>query len=857
MSHPHAMHLSAGPPPYSTSYHYASGPTHEHMHLQGQSQHAWGYATPYAAPVYDPSSSSTVSPTQQQPGAMPPAHVPNGIQSIHAHPYERTGSIVSETSPSSANAVRPMAAAKKKRSRSPSQDKSVAGSKRPSGILRRNSSCAGTAKTIEKDGQTTTIFQCRGFGNCNMTFTRSEHLARHIRKHTGERPFQCHCGKSFSRLDNLRQHAQTVHADETARNEAMMQELTNLHASLAASAAQAQHAQALIVPKTDGTTSSPPLPKKAGARQPKAMSKDRKNSKQSMTAGYAPAEIGSLSGYANNFHPLATSAADSSRVDTYRRSLPSAQLVPSPSSSEQHPYHFSSFGHPGVVGYRNSDPNFAYGSTAPANMYDHFHGSLHDEGQRSLNTEQTAQQQKQPISANLLASRNSYPFDSGMEMTAGSAPFASRSNVFYGRDEQQSSPHQDWQASPSRRNSLQPNGIDSSSLNGLPPPPPTYGNLFSDQYAGFQSTLSANQVRTSTLANAHPLSPSLPPTSHGRPPTASDRPVLPPLTASSGSLSRPGTSSGALTSFLPPLSPTQTPSGRPLSSHGDAWFRPPTASGDLGKAFRFQRRSSMLDLPEMNLDSRPASSAAAMPPPEGAPPHSRGGGGVSRGSLTFSNGSLGEKLRPLSSSGRLGSAASFGTGSLFGESSKAPSTFGASPSKGPEAAERKTSPSASSPFRFQPPPLARQGASTTTLASAGSSTAASFFKDRPLTSQAARSVATNGASAGDVDNHGGLHTPVKRTARFESTDSDSRELPKLPSLPVSPALGARERVLKNRPSTSGDLLPSRRFGSPPPGKDTAASEARGQSHSAQRSPSPVARPDSSRRVSIASLVGKD
>ena len=34
------------------------------------------------------------------------------------------------------------------------------------------------------------------------------------RKHTGERPFQCHCSRRFSRLDNLRQHAQTVHQNE-------------------------------------------------------------------------------------------------------------------------------------------------------------------------------------------------------------------------------------------------------------------------------------------------------------------------------------------------------------------------------------------------------------------------------------------------------------------------------------------------------------------------------------------------------------------------------------------------------------------------------------------------------------------
>ncbi|KAJ6487212.1 hypothetical protein C8R47DRAFT_1072280 [Mycena vitilis] len=69
-------------------------------------------------------------------------------------------------------------------------------------------------------------FQCRGYGECRMVFSRSEHLARRIWKHTGERPFTCRCSKQFSRLDNLRQHAQTVHADKAAQNEAMMRELT-------------------------------------------------------------------------------------------------------------------------------------------------------------------------------------------------------------------------------------------------------------------------------------------------------------------------------------------------------------------------------------------------------------------------------------------------------------------------------------------------------------------------------------------------------------------------------------------------------------------------------------------------------
>ena len=68
------------------------------------------------------------------------------------------------------------------------------------------------------------MFRCP-LDTCGRYFKRLEHLKRHVRTHTQERPYMCQrCGKRFSRSDNLTQHYKTH--ERQARGERASTQMT-------------------------------------------------------------------------------------------------------------------------------------------------------------------------------------------------------------------------------------------------------------------------------------------------------------------------------------------------------------------------------------------------------------------------------------------------------------------------------------------------------------------------------------------------------------------------------------------------------------------------------------------------------
>lgn len=76
---------------------------------------------------------------------------------------------------------------------------------------------------------------------CGVCFSKTEHLARHIRSHTKEKPFSCgECGKSYSRQDSLLRHSRAHSRSQPKRSRGSVTPSTSSQYSLVGESVQTE-----------------------------------------------------------------------------------------------------------------------------------------------------------------------------------------------------------------------------------------------------------------------------------------------------------------------------------------------------------------------------------------------------------------------------------------------------------------------------------------------------------------------------------------------------------------------------------------------------------------------------------------
>lgn len=80
---------------------------------------------------------------------------------------------------------------------------------RPNSYRSRNQAVSSNLSLSlgQEQGQAGGLYQC---SRCDRCYNRTEHLARHVRSHTKQRPYSCSfCTKAFARMDILKRHQAT------------------------------------------------------------------------------------------------------------------------------------------------------------------------------------------------------------------------------------------------------------------------------------------------------------------------------------------------------------------------------------------------------------------------------------------------------------------------------------------------------------------------------------------------------------------------------------------------------------------------------------------------------------------------